>query len=77
MNYWTAQIHYLKEKEKNEEIRAVEELKDYDDKQIGEFMATVWQRGFKLQMSPIMWEFVSPFRILCIYVIKQDKKYSL
>lgn len=78
MNYYTLQIHYG-----NTPNNSTEELKDLPCEQgrEKEWMKDLRQRlyttGFQIQTAPGAWEFISPFRIHTVFLIKQDKKYGI
>jgi len=78
MNYYTLQIKYGSTAQP-----AVEELKDLhsngqqESEWIKDMRKRLYTTGFQIQTAPGAWEFISPFRIHTVFLIKQDKKYGI
>lgn len=79
MNYYTLQIHYGGTTAKPE----IEERKDLnagtleETEWITQLRAKLYTTGFAKKTAPGAWEFISPFRIHTVFLIKQDKKYGI
>lgn len=77
MDYYTLQISYGTLSEKK-----IEEFKDLTpggldlNTWITSIRERLFKTGFHIRNSPIAYEFISPFRINVVYLIKQDGKYG-
>lgn len=68
MTYFTMQVHL-------QDGKTVHEFKDIEESNLDR-CRDVWQRGVKVQTSPIAFELISPFFIKHVYLIRQDQKFG-
>ncbi len=77
MNYYTLQIHYGDSKKPDVEERKNLSSGFTDDTQwIADLRKSLYITGFAKKTSPTTYEFVSPFRIHTVFLIKQPHKYE-
>lgn len=75
-NHWYTFQVILHRKEKGTENHETHEYRDCTPEHIERYRKTVWQQGLKIKQSATCWEIVSPFSIMAVFIIKQDKKYN-
>lgn len=78
MNYYTLQIHYgdSKKPDVEERLNLSPAVDGSDTSWISELRKSLYTTGFAKKTSPTTYEFVSPFRIHTIFLIKQPHKYE-
>ena len=83
MTYYTLQIHYFSDPSSKSTNTTVEEWKDLEP---GGMDFNAWAKnlrhslfntGFNKRVSPTTVAFISPFRIVTVLLIEQDKKYGV
>ncbi len=78
MNYYTLQIKYGSTKEpETEELKDLATTPETEKKFISDIRERLFTTGFQISTAPGTWEFISPFRIITVFFIKQDKKYGV
>lgn len=78
MNYYTLQIHYRSTHDPDiEERRDMTPGAMNENEWIKAIRENIWKAGFTLCTAPGCYEFINPLVIVRVFLIKQDKKYSL
>jgi len=75
-NHWYTFQIILHRKEKDTETPETHEFRDCNPDQVETLRRNVWQQGIKIKQSETCWEIVSPFAIMAVFIIKQDRKYN-
>ncbi len=79
MNYYTLQIKYGgTTNPQTEELKDLTSPPEKEKEFIRSIREKLYTTGFQIETSPgVAWEFISPFRIHTVYLLKQDKKFGI
>lgn len=75
-NHWYTLQVVLHRKEQGTDNNETHEFRDCTPDHVEIYRKVIWQQGLKLKQSATCWEIVSPFAILAVFIIKQDRKFD-